>query len=137
MLVANECFGMKDATDGTSNTMLVSEQSGLVALVNRTSNYYGGWYGSRHPRTVDDPVSCADLWQTGTSCVRFPPNSNIVQTGATETMYRNNTILNSEHPGGINVVLTDGSGQFISDTIDFINLKRLACRYDGEPVQPY
>jgi hypothetical protein len=52
-------------------------------------------------------------------------------------MYRNNTVINSEHPGGINVNLSDGSVQFISDTIDFWNLKRLACRYDGEPVESF
>ena len=32
------------------------------------------------------------------------------------------------------VLMTDGSIQFISDTIDFIDLKRLACRRDGEPI---
>ena len=136
LLVANECFGMQDATDGTSSTMIVAEQSGLVALVNRTSNYYGGWYGSRHPRTVLSG-GCGDLWQTGTSCVRFAPNSDIVQVGATEAMYRNNTVINSEHPGGINVLLTDGAIRFITEDIDFINLKRLACRYDGDPVDNY
>ena len=75
---------MQDATDGTSNVMIVAEQSSLVALVNRTANYYGGWFGSRHPRTVLSGA-CGDLWQTGTSCVRFAPNSDIVQTGATDT----------------------------------------------------
>lgn len=133
MLVANEDFGLQDCTDGTSSTMLVAEQSGLVAGKNRTSNYYGGWYGSRHPRTIDD-ADCWDLWQTGTSCVRFAPNSNVVQVGATANKYRNNTVINSMHPGGINVLLTDGSVTFIRETIDFWTLKRLACRYDGEPV---
>jgi len=136
MLVQNETMGIADATDGTSNTIIVAEQSGLVNGVNRTSNYYGGWYGSRRPYKVSGPT-CTDHWQTGTSCVRFAPNSNIVQTGATDTMYRNNTVINSEHPGGINICLTDGSVQFISDTIDFITLKRLACRYDGEPLGSY
>jgi hypothetical protein len=121
--------------------MIVAEQSGLTALVNRTSNYYGGWYGTRHPRTVDAgpgaAPGCSDLWQTGTTCVRFAPNSDIVQVGATDGMYRNNTIINSEHPGGINVLLTDGAIRFITDDIDFMNLKRLACRYDGEPVNNY
>jgi prepilin-type processing-associated H-X9-DG protein len=135
--VPNETFRIQDASDGTANTMLVSEQSGKVALVNRTSNYYGGWYGSRHPRRMADPAGCGDLWQTGTSCVRFAPNSQIVQTGATDYMYRNNTVINSEHPGGINVVLADGSGRFISNDIDFTNLKRLACRYDGEPLASF
>lgn len=137
MLVANETFGLHDATDGTANTVLVAEQSGLVNLVNRTANYYGGWFGSRHPRTVLSPAGCSDLWQTGTSCVRFAPNSDIVQTGATEAMYRNNTVWNSEHPGGINVVLGDGAVKFVGDDINFETLKRLACRYDGEPVGQY
>ncbi len=136
LLVANECFGLSAATDGTSNVMLVAEQSGLVAEVNRTSNYYGGWYGSRHPNTVLSGA-CGDLWQTGTSCVRFAPNSNIVQGGATEAMYRNNTVINSQHPGGINVVLADGAVRFVTDNIDFMNLKRLACRYDGDPIESY
>jgi len=133
LLVPNEAFGMQAAVDGTSNVMIVAEQSGLVADVNRTANYYGGWHGARHPRTVLSGA-CGDLWQTGTSCVRFAPNSNIVQTGATEAIYRNNTVINSMHPGGINVVLTDGAVRFISNDIDFWNLKRLACRYDREPV---
>lgn len=141
MLVANENFGLKDARDGTSNVVLVFEQSGMIvpatgARRNRTSNYYGGWYGTRHDRPIT-ASSCWDLWQTGTSCVRFAPNSNIIQTGATDTMWRNNTIINSEHPGGIHAVLVDGSVQFITNEIDFVNLKRLACRYDGEPVADY
>ncbi len=136
LLVANQCYGLQYATDGTANTLIVAEQSALVQNVNRTSNYYGAWYGSRHPRTIDDST-CTDLWQTGTSCVRFAPNSSIVQTGATEAMYRNNTHWNSMHPGGINALLTDGAIRFIAEDIDFTNLKRLACRYDGEPLGQY
>lgn len=134
VLVANQNYGFKDITDGTSNTMMVWEQSGFVNKVNRTSNYYGAWYGSRHPRSVDDPAGCGDLWQTGTSCLRFAPNSNIVQTGATEAMYRNNTVVNSEHPGGIMGLLSDGSVRFIPEVLDFETLKRIACRYDGQVI---
>jgi prepilin-type processing-associated H-X9-DG protein len=136
VLVANENFNLAAVIDGTSNTLLVSEQSGLVALQNRTANYYGGWFGARNKSTVDGPT-CTDLWQAGTSCVRFGPNSNIVQTGATETMYRNNTVINSQHPGGIMVVFVDGSVQFVPDTIDLVTLKQLACRYDGTPVSGF
>jgi hypothetical protein len=136
MFAQNECFAFKDCTDGTSNTIIVSEQSGLVAGVNRTSNYYGGWHGSRRPHKLSDST-CSDHWQAGLTCVRFAPNSDIVQTGATDYMYRNNTIINSEHPGGVEILLTDGSVRFISDTIDFWNLKRLSCRYDGEPIDQF
>ena len=140
LLAANECFGFQDAVDGTSNTMIVAEQSGMMIVngrrINRTSNYYGGWYGTRHPRPIT-ASSCWDLWQTGTSCVRFAPNADIYQVGATDTMWRNNTIINSEHPGGIHILLADGSTRFITDDINFVNLKRLACRYDGEPIDQY
>jgi hypothetical protein len=131
VLFPNATCKMAAITDGTSNAMFVSDQSGLVAKVNRTSNYYGAWFGTRHPRRVLD-ANCTDLWQTGTTCVRFAPNSNIVQTGATEAMYRSNTVINSMHTGGIEVGLADGSVQFISDSMDFLTLKRLCCRYDGE-----
>ncbi|MFV0442717.1 MAG: DUF1559 domain-containing protein [Planctomycetaceae bacterium] len=139
LLAANQAFRFAECTDGTSNTMVVSEQSGMqrgsAGIRNRTSNYYGGWSGSRHPRTIDDPAGCGDLWQTGTTCVRFAPNSNINQTGATDAMYRNNTVINSEHPGGIQGALLDGKVTFIGENTDMNVLKRIACRYDGEPVK--
>jgi prepilin-type N-terminal cleavage/methylation domain-containing protein len=134
MLGVNETFKLADALDGTSNTFLVEEQSGLVNKVNRTSNYYGGWFGARNQGCVSCST-CSDLWQTGTTCIRFGLNSNIVQVGATDTSYRNNTILNSNHPGGVNAVLADGAVRFLPNTIDFVHLKRLACRYDGEMSQ--
>lgn len=133
VLSVNVTFNFAAVLDGTSNTMLVAEQSGLVALRNRTANYYGGWFGARNKTSVSG-TTCSDLWQAGTTCVRFGPNSNIVQTGATETMFRNNTVINSHHPGGIMSVFVDGSVQFIPDTIDLVTLKQLSCRYDGTPI---
>jgi prepilin-type N-terminal cleavage/methylation domain-containing protein len=134
MLYPNGRTKMRDTTDGLTNTMMIAEQSGLVDGVNRTSNYYGGWMGSRHPRKPDDGGAW-DLWQTGTTCVRFAPNSQIVQTGATDYQFRNNTIINSFHTGGINISLGDASVRFITNSIDFQLLKQLACRYDGIPTQ--
>lgn len=144
MLAANECFTMGDCRDGTSNTLIVAEQSGLVTKGancdsyyqgNRSANYYGGWFGTRHPRPVGDPNGCGDLWQAGTTCVRFPPNSQICQVGATRRQFRNNTVINSMHPSGIQGLLTDGSVHFISDSINFMDLKRLSCRLDGQSLQ--
>lgn len=132
-LLVNETINFAGITDGLSNTMIVSDQSGLVAGVNRTANYYGGWYGSRHPRRVQSG-RCWDLWQAGTTCVRFAPNSNIVQTGATDRMYRNNTVINSQHPAGITIGLADGSTRFLPETVDFVLLKQLCARNDGVPT---
>jgi len=131
-MLVNENINFSGITDGLSNTIFVAEQSGRVAGVNRTSNYYGGWFGSRHPRKVQSG-NCLDLWQTGTTCVRFGINSNIVQTGATEGMYRNNTVINSQHPGGILVAVADGSTTFVTESIELLVLKQLCDRDDGTP----
>lgn len=133
ILFSNESTKMAKVVDGTSNTIIVAEQSAEVAGVNRTANYYGGWHGARNDSRVSGP-SCSDLWSAGTTCVRFAPNSDIVQVGATDQKYRNNTVINSEHTGGIHVLLADGSVHFLSENIDFVTLKKLAVRYDGQPI---
>lgn len=138
MLAPNEAFKLAACTDGTSNTMLLGEQSSILqpdaatAPATISSNYYGGWYGTRHPRPTLD-ANCSDLWQTGTTCIRYAINLKIAAIGA-ERPYRSNTVLNSRHPGGVNVCLTDGSVRFVAETIDFENLKRMACRRDGMTV---
>lgn len=130
IMTVNECKGMRDVTDGTSNTIIVSEQSGQVRKTDLTSNYYGGWSGARHNATLA-ASSCSDLWQTGATCIRQPPNSQIDDPG-NRNPYRNNTTINSFHPGGLQVVLCDGSVQFLSNSIDFQILKALAIRSDGQ-----
>jgi prepilin-type N-terminal cleavage/methylation domain-containing protein len=143
MLAVNENRNISAATDGTSNTIIDSEQSGLSYSAggappsDRTSNYMGGWMGARRDYILTDTASCRtsprDHWQTGTTCIRHPPNSRIADAGNAHP-YRNNTVINSFHTGGIFVLLTDGSGRFVSDNIDFQTLKKLGARDDGQPV---
>jgi prepilin-type N-terminal cleavage/methylation domain-containing protein len=139
MLTPNAAWTFRDATDGSSNTVLVFEQSGLVGGDNITANYYGGWYGARH-RSLPE-VNCGDLWQTGTTCIRYAPNLYVLPPGATNAPaganrpYADNTIINSMHPGGLNLVMTDGAVKFIPDSINYVTLTRLAVRDDGETVQ--
>lgn len=131
----NQCTGIRDVSDGTTQTIMIAEQSGTVRGTNLTSNYYGGWSGARQNTTIAD-TTCTDHWQTGTTCIRQPPNSNIDDAG-NRVPYRNNTTINSFHSGGVTVLLVDGSVQFISDNIDFQNLKRLAIRNDGQKLGEY
>lgn len=140
MLTANDSIRVKECTDGTSNTIIVAEQSGLSGIANggrgsnRTSNYYGGWAGARHLR-VPGP-SCtvsSDFWQTGTTCLRWTPNSRIEHAG-TGHPYRNNTPMNSSHRGGVHILLTDRSHRFLSDHIDVQLLKKLCIRDDRQVV---
>ncbi len=132
MMTMNEAMSLASATDGTSNTILISEQSGQVRQTDLTSNYYGGWHGARNNHKLGD-TTCTDHWQTGTTCIRQPPNSQLDDAG-NRLPYRNNTTVNSFHPGGIQVVLADASVQFISNSIDFQTFKALAIRNDGRVV---
>jgi prepilin-type processing-associated H-X9-DG protein len=44
-------------------------------------------------------------------------------------------VFNSAHPGGAQFVFCDGSVQFLSQTLDYLTLCRLAFIHDGQPVQ--
>src|SRR5690606_34690683 len=107
IMTMNAATSIGTVNDGTSNTIIISEQSGFVRNTDLTSNYYGGWHGARNNATISS-TTCTDHWQTGTTCIRQPPNSQVDDAG-NRVPYRNNTIVNSFHTGGIMVALADGS----------------------------
>ena len=45
--------------------------------------------------------------------------------------------LYSAHPGGVQVLLCDGSARFISDDIDMFTLRILATRDDAQAIPEY
>jgi prepilin-type N-terminal cleavage/methylation domain-containing protein/prepilin-type processing-associated H-X9-DG protein len=115
--------------DGTSNTLMMGEQT--LELFNgvTTGWSYAGWVS-----VGIDPVGA---WN-----VTFPP------TGLNVWNYNNNTSplnnkrgrraswynASSVHPGGVNFVFADGSVRFVSQTIDVPNLTRLSRMADGEVI---
>ena len=147
MLCPATIRGMKHATDGTSNTLIVAEQSGQVTRPTTPteksdirSNYYGAWTGFSGLARSDNTLlnvpppwpggDNGDCWATGITCVRYSPNTKIGGPGALQP-YEANTILNSFHTGGINVLLADGAVRFISDNINFTTLTGLSTSDDG------
>jgi len=138
-LIPNQPMKFADITDGTSSTLLVAEQSGPIVDLNGTrrrdirSNYYGGWCGFTS-RAVPSISLGGSPWGSGTTTIRYRINLNSAPTGADST-WDGNTILTSEHPGGIMSTRGDGSVDFISETIDMLELKRLGARNDGQVVQ--
>lgn len=139
LLMQNETRSVRDATDGTSNTMLVGEQSGRLFGANVTSNYYGGWHGARRTWIASNTAQCQapgerDHWQTGTTCLRQPPNSRGLTDAGSRTIFHNNTTLTSEHSGGLLALLADGAVRFLSNNIDFQTYKKLAICADGQVI---
>ncbi len=130
MLISNQALRIADCTDGTSNTVMVAEQSGLVGKTDLRNGYFTPFGGT----TIDKPIAQMapgnDMWGMGLSCVAYANNSKTAAAGA-DTSYVGNSILNSFHTGGINALMTDGSVRFLQDGVDFLTYQRLCTRADG------
>ena len=135
---------IKNCTDGTSSTIMVGEQSGQVNGVEISANRHGGWMGWYNLMESDITVSTMTLasgastvpYAGGITTVRRQPNW-YWQSGATNPdayTGSNNTLLNSFHPGGIHVMLADGSVRFLAETVSLETLQRLCCKEDGGVV---
>ncbi|NLF67535.1 MAG: DUF1559 domain-containing protein [Candidatus Anammoximicrobium sp.] len=146
LLIPFQARNMRDCLDGTSQTLIVAEQSGQVNKVERSANALGPWHGwanassSAFNATTPLPMASAGFWYAaGTTTVRFPPNY-YWDTGAVaqaNSGFSANTVLNSYHPGGLNVLLTDGTVRFVSETIDLNTLRLLCVCDDGAVIGQY
>ena len=132
-----ECLGksMKDCSDGTSNTLLVGEISQLVfdALGNESDRRPGRNWGWQM-----GGLTGWENWAPHTNNVtlRYGPNAKVLgQPGVTDwaawaDASPANPPLTSAHPGGVNVLMTDGSVQFMSNSVDLEVMTLQAVRND-------
>lgn len=136
MLLINELTRMRDAIDGTSNVLMVAEQSGRVGTSDVRSGYYGGYTGvnfnNSNPVTGSNPAG-SDSWSVGVTGVQYKINSPTT-AGGSDNPYDANTVINSFHTGGVHGLLADGSVRFISNNIDFNTFANLCSRADGMPL---
>ena len=139
LLVANMNFQFRDIGDGSSNTIIVAEQSGSVGgfTTDYRTNYHGGWRGWSSSGDVVTRTGAHHM--AGVTTVAFAINMKTAQTGGSavprsNSPYSGNTILNSFHPGGIHVLLGDGSVRFLSETLEFLTLRKLCARGDGQTI---
>jgi len=136
---------LAEVSDGTSNTILLGEQSNWVAKqINNFRTAFepsGPWMGVKNSRIANGPgtwsvtgahdanVQDADMRSYAMTTIRDAPNPK-----GTANYMNNvscNTPLVSAHANGVQVALADGSVRFLTDTIDLTTFKRLADRDDG------
>ena len=133
-MLHNQITRIADFTDGSSNTMLIGEQSGRVGAADIRSAYYGGWCGT----TFTAPVSAAvpasnDSWSTGLTTIQYQINAKTAALGS-DNPYDANTVLNSFHVGGIHMLMGDGTVRFLSENANMDTVRKLAARDDGTVV---
>lgn len=136
-------------TDGTSNTLVVSEQNDFLQTVNGARVAWGtgllhGWLiGSQYGSTPTTPRNdTGDYRHFQMTTVRYPINQktgwpdspgNCATTGVCQNT-GNNIPLNSAHSGGVNGLMGDGSVRFLTNSLPLATLAMLATRDDGQPL---
>ncbi len=123
--------------DGTSNSLAIGE---AVGWPHKTYTYYGPWgltgaHTCCHGRVYS--LSSTDPDAIGTD----PTQSSYWQYWTINGPWFNDAnrrtyawVFNSLHPGGAQFAMADGSARFLSDTIDYRTLLRLAYIHDGRPL---
>jgi prepilin-type N-terminal cleavage/methylation domain-containing protein/prepilin-type processing-associated H-X9-DG protein len=142
VLVMNHGNAMKDIKDGTSSTIIVGESSGQVYTdATRTAktsiNGVHAWLmGTNEWNRVE--TSGGNLQRSfNLTTIAYPPNSTNPTMNGVGSNYGSNNGVYSEHPGGVQVLMADGSVHFISDNINMLTLRRLCSKNDGQPVGEY
>ncbi|MFH1921437.1 MAG: DUF1559 domain-containing protein [Planctomycetota bacterium] len=139
-LQPNQWFAFAKITDGTSNTMVVSECSDFVYDATGTSK--NAQVNSNHGWLMGVPTSATVPSGTGmytrlynSTTLRYPPNTTQIGFPGVGNNDGQNNGIYSAHPGGVQAALGDGSVRFLSETIDMYMLRLLCTRNDGKPVQ--
>jgi len=120
---------MTDVTDGTSNTAMVGEilVSPDVSANDLRGRYCNSWEGNNWFSTLNPPNTALQDRQNyqGQSIV-MAPITTIGNDGS------QNLNARSQHTGGVNMGLGDGSVRFIRNTVDATAYRSLGSRALGE-----
>jgi prepilin-type processing-associated H-X9-DG protein len=124
VLTLNGQVRVKDITDGTSTTLVVSEVAGRPQR----------WELGRAESGLD---LLGGPWSAPANMVELGGNLMGVGEDSPGIVNRsNNQQLYGFHPGGVNGLFADGSVRFLSSNLDVHTLVSLVTRSGGEVVKP-
>ncbi|UUO04451.1 DUF1559 domain-containing protein [Blastopirellula sp. J2-11] len=123
-------FRFRDFTDGTSNVIYFSERDGVRKSSLSSSSPWGGaiWIGA--PKITTGGSYChnhcffaGDATNATNAPINAPSGKALV-----------GDVASSQHPGGVNVTMVDGSVHFLSENTSWETVAALAKRSDGQVV---
>ncbi len=124
-------IGLSAFTDGTSNTVLASENR--IAQGGYDLRGFSHWgYGCNFVTYNPPNTSLPDVMQEISYCLR-PIGKNPPCVGATTALPMMKS-ARSWHPGGVNAVMGDGSVKFIKNSINVFVWRALGSTGGGEVV---
>ena len=156
VMIVNGKISSKDITDGTSKTMIFSEQSDWAASTAKTNTAYwkggtagysctnycafDGSPGGRSPMDSNRKNVNTSAWYAGITMIttglgtRVCPNesASIANFGDVYSAANNNPILSAHAGKGAFVVFADGSVNFLTEGIDTNLFKDMAVRDSGQ-----
>ena len=152
----NSRVKFQDITDGSSNVILFGERSSTVGNLpeNVTDPYGAVWAGRTNSNSsyMAGHTTTQDAWSEGCGLfgrVGIPADfagggegfdnaglSTAVELGVNGTQ-KWQGLVSSEHPGGGNIGMGDGSVRFLSDNTAFETLQFVAMMSDGAPVSEF
>ncbi|MCA9061939.1 MAG: DUF1559 domain-containing protein [Planctomycetaceae bacterium] len=134
MLVANngQVLGIKDATDGSSNTMVVGEQSNWA--IDSADGRQQIHHIEQHGWLMGSSSAQGNGRAFNITTIRYPPNTRDIRINGIGANHNANNGIHSAHTGGVMMLLGDGSARFLSENIDMLTLRRLATRDDGGTI---
>jgi prepilin-type N-terminal cleavage/methylation domain-containing protein len=135
IIVFNGKVGVKDVSDGTSNTMMIGESSWDSGP---TRTWIVGTLDDSSYRLNADGTASGHGWLYNSKNVMWPMHTAFREKpGQAASGYNSNDIsLGSMHPGGAHIGLADGSSRFLSDEIPLNELKALTTRANDDTQNP-
>ena len=135
---------LADITDGTSNTLLFGERSHLdpnydsyatAGLASRPSMASWGWWAASEGRLAVGDVTLSAYVPLNYQVPSAPGSGD---SGSFKPVEEQRVCaFGSNHGGGANFTLADGSVRFITQSIPLSTLRQLATRAGGEAVGDY
>ena len=131
ILLANELVNFNRITDGSSNTIILGEQSDFCLSADGLPVNCRSDFGHSFMMGATPKANADDRW-FNTTTVRYNINHKAWNSsGVGDQYYGCNRPIQSAHPGGAHVAMGDGSVRFLSESLNLQTLFDLSNRDDG------